>query len=104
MPSVSSGEDALSVVPTSSPDVVLMDIHLSGTMMGTEAGRRLRDAFKLPIVYLTAYSDEETIAQAKLSRPSAFIIKPYRVPEIHAAIELALDRRERDALAEEASS
>jgi chemotaxis response regulator CheB len=96
--SVSSGEDALTIAPAASPDVVLMDIRLSGRMKGTEAARRLYDAFRLPIVYLTAYADEETLAEARPSRPSAFITKPYRVPEIHAAIELALDRREHDVL------
>ena len=94
--SVSSGEAALNTVARASPDIVLMDIHLSGKMRGTEAAKILWEQFGIPIVYLTAYADEESINDAKLSMPYAYIVKPYLPAQIHTAIQLALDRRERE--------
>lgn len=94
--SVSSGEAALNTVVRASPDIVLMDIHLSGKMTGTEAAKILWEQFGIPIVYLTAYADEESINDAKPSMPYAYIVKPYQPAQIHTAIQLALDRRERE--------
>ena len=94
--SVSSGEAALGSFVNTSPDIVLMDIHLAGKMTGTEAATVIWEQYGIPIVYLTAYSDEETVKSAKPSMPYAYIVKPYRPAEIHAAIQLAFARRERE--------
>jgi len=94
--SVSSGEAAVGSLVNTSPDIVLMDIHLSGRMTGTEAARIIWEQHGIPIVYLTAYSDEDTVECAKPSMPYAFIVKPYRPAEIHAAIQLVFARRERE--------
>lgn len=94
--SVSSGEAALNMVARASPDIALMDIHLSGKMRGTEAARILWEQFGIPIVYLTAYADDESINEAKPSMPYAYIVKPYLTAQIHLAIQLALDRRDRE--------
>jgi chemotaxis response regulator CheB len=93
---MSSGEEAVRIAAEVCPDIVLMDVHLSGTMTGTEAGRVLWERHALPIVYLTAYSDEGTLAETKASMPYGFIVKPYRPAQIQAALKLALDRRERE--------
>jgi chemotaxis response regulator CheB len=100
---VTSGVAALEVVTSNPPDVVLMDIQLSGAMRGTELGRVLRERFGLPIVYATAYADEHTLAEARPSMPYAFVVKPYRPAQIHAALQLALDQRARNATAESGS-
>jgi CheY-like chemotaxis protein len=55
-----------------------MDIHLSGKMRGTEAAKILWEQFGIPIVYLTAYADEESINAAKPSMPYAYVVKPYQ--------------------------
>jgi chemotaxis response regulator CheB len=97
--SVASAEEALQSVLTAMPDVVLMDIHLAGKMRGTEAGKFLSERYRVPVIYLTAYSDAETLEQTKPSMPYGYIIKPYSPAEVHAAIELALDRRARETQA-----
>jgi chemotaxis response regulator CheB len=96
--SVSSGEEALQKVPASPPDVVLMDICLEGNMSGIEAARRLWERYQIPVVYLTAYADEETLDAVKTSNPYGYIVKPYRLEQIHVALQLALDRYEREVL------
>jgi chemotaxis response regulator CheB len=93
--SVESGEEALAMFRAAAPDVVLMDVHLAGRMTGTEAARRIAHDFGVPVVYLTAYSDEKTLAEAKGSA-HGFVVKPYRVAQVHAALQVALERRERD--------
>lgn len=92
---VDSGEEALAIAPASAPDIVLMDIHLASRMTGTEAAGRIVDDLGLPVVYLTAYSDEKTLADAK-SSAYGFVVKPYRMAQVHAALQIALERRERD--------
>jgi chemotaxis response regulator CheB len=94
--SVSSGEVALEAAPTVMPDVVLMDVHLAGAMSGTEAARLLWQQHQLPVVYVTAYADDRTLDEAKVSTPYGYIVKPYRPEQIHTAVQLALDRYERE--------
>jgi len=93
---VASGEQALDVAASVIPDIVLMDVGLAGRMKGTEAALHLWQYSQLPIVYLTARSDEATIAAAQPSMPYAFLTKPYTVGQIHSALQLALGRRERE--------
>ena len=94
--SVASGEEALHLAATAPPDVVLMDIQLAGKMRGTEAGEALWTQLGVPIVYATAHSDEKTLAESRASMPYGFVVKPYRAAHVHAALQLALDRRERE--------
>jgi AmiR/NasT family two-component response regulator len=65
-------------------------------MRGTEAAAILWQHFQLPVVYLTAYTDNQTIDEAKLSMPFGFVVKPYHAAQVHAAIQLALDRYSRE--------
>lgn len=95
-----SGEDALSKVDELNPDLVLMDIKLEGEMDGIEAAKRIRAKFGVPVIYLTAYSDEETVQRAKITEPSGYILKeqygfirkPFEESELHTAIEITLYR------------
>jgi chemotaxis response regulator CheB len=91
-----SGETAIESVAAVCPDVVLMDIRLAGTISGTEAARIIWERFQVPVVYLTAYSDSETLGEVSASGGYGFVMKPFRADAVHAAIELALDRRERE--------
>jgi chemotaxis response regulator CheB len=99
--SVATGEDAIAAAASEMPDLVLMDVSLEGKMRGTEAAAILWERFQLPVVYLTAHSDEQTLNAAKLSMPFGFVVKPYHPAQVHAAIQLALDRycREMDVSA-----
>jgi CheY-like chemotaxis protein len=87
---VSSGEDAIQKTTEVQPDVILMDINLDGAMDGVEAARRICDLFDVPIVYVTAYADEDTRARAALTRQFPFLIKPFEERELQSAIETAI--------------
>ncbi|MCK4575655.1 response regulator, partial [candidate division WOR-3 bacterium] len=86
----SSGEEALKKVTNKQPDLVLMDIKLKGNMDGIEAAKQLRSNFNIPVVFLTSYSDEETLQRAKATEPYGFILKPFSEDDIHSTIEIAV--------------
>lgn len=85
-----SGEDAVSVVKDAQPDLVLMDVMLKGEMMGTEAAEIIRREYGIPVVYLTAYADQGTLNQAKVTEPYGYVLKPFDERELQIAIEMAL--------------
>ncbi len=85
-----SGEGAIQKAAETLPDLVLMDIVLKGDMDGVEAAQRIRDGLDIPVVYLTAYSDEKTLKRAKVTEPFGYIIKPFEDRELHSAVEVAL--------------
>jgi PAS domain S-box-containing protein len=87
--SVSSGEDAISTSDLLRPELVLMDVRLRGEMDGIQAAQIIRDRFNVPVVYLTAYADEETILRAKKTTPFGYLVKPFNERELRATIEIA---------------
>ena len=87
---VSSGEEAIKKTEELRPDLVLMDIVLAGELDGIGAAEQIHARFDIPVVYLTAYADRETIERAKLTKPYGYVVKPFTENELHAAIELAL--------------
>jgi CheY-like chemotaxis protein len=70
--------------------LVLMDIRLKGAMDGIEAAEEIRDRFGIPVVYLTALADEDTLQRAKATEPYGYILKPFEERELYTAIEMAL--------------
>lgn len=94
--SVASGEEALELAERTQPDVVLMDIHLAGAVDGMEAARRVWQRLQIPVVYVTAYADADTLDEAKATEPYGYVVKPFRSEQVHAAIQLALERRARE--------
>lgn len=87
---VSSGEEAIKKAGEFHPDIILMDIMLKGGMDGIEAAGRIRKSMDIPIVYLTAFSDETTIERAKNTQPFGYLIKPFQARELNVTLELAL--------------
>jgi len=87
---VSSGNKAIEDAEKYHPDIVLMDIVLKGEMDGIEAAEQIRIRFNIPVIYLTAYSDEEMLERAKITEPFGYIIKPFNDKELHTSIEIAL--------------
>jgi len=87
-----TGEEALKKAADIRPDLVLMDIRLKGAMDGIETAEQLRELFNVPPVYLTAYTDSETLRRAKITEPFGYIVKPFDERELHSAIEMALYR------------
>jgi PAS domain S-box-containing protein len=86
------GADAIRIAEALRPDLVLMDIHLKGDTDGIEAARDIKDRLHIPVVYLTAFSDDETLQRAKISEPFGYVMKPFGIRELHATIEMALYR------------
>lgn len=87
-----TGEEAISLAFETYPDLILMDIMLKGGMDGIEAAHRIRARMDIPVMYLTAYGDEETLQRAKVSEPFGYILKPFKEQELKAAIEVSLFR------------
>ena len=89
-----SGEKAIEEAEKIQPDLILMDIMLKGTINGIEAAEVIRNRWKIPIVYLTAHTDESTLEKAKKTEPFGYIVKPFEERELHTTIEIALTRCE----------
>jgi signal transduction histidine kinase len=87
---VASGEEAIEQVASSQPDLVLMDIKLKGRMDGVEAAEVIRTRFDLPIIFLTAYADKETLDRAKHTRPYGYLVKPFEDRDLRTTVEIAL--------------
>ena len=85
-----SGEDAVEREAELNPDLVLMDIKLDGSMDGIEAAGHIRDRAAIPVIYLTAYSDEAMLRRATVSEPAGYVLKPISEGALHAAIETAV--------------
>ncbi|MDQ7782476.1 MAG: response regulator [Desulfomonilaceae bacterium] len=92
----SRGEDAVEQVKAMDPDLVLMDIKLAGEMDGVQAASIIRQKYDIPVVYLTAHSDETTLTKALGSIPLGYVVKPFSEVELHATIEVSLKKHQAD--------
>ena len=90
---VTCGEDAVEKATSDPPDLILTDIMLEGQMSGIEAADIIRSNFGTPVIYLTAYTDEKIIQEAKIAEPFGYILKPFEERELHATIEMAFYRQ-----------
>jgi signal transduction histidine kinase len=86
------GEQALEKVAELHPDLVLMDVMLKGDMNGIEAAEKILDNFNIPVVYLSAYSDQKTLQKAKTTQPFGYILKPFEETQLITTIEIAINR------------
>jgi PAS domain S-box len=87
---VMTGAAAIERAAAADLDLVLMDVRLDGPMDGVEAAQRIRDDHPLPVVFVTAYSDDETLQRATGTTPFGYVVKPFNEREIYAAVEVAL--------------
>ncbi|MGI6358898.1 MAG: ATP-binding protein [Bacillota bacterium] len=85
-----SGEEALRLVEQVCPDLVLMDIMLHGDVDGVTAAQEVQSRFGIPVVYLTAYADQDTVQRAKVTAPYGYLVKPFKERELDIAIDMAL--------------
>ncbi|MGD0295951.1 MAG: ATP-binding protein [Bryobacteraceae bacterium] len=99
-----TGEQALRSIEQNSPDLILMDIHLQGPTDGIALASEVRDRFSLPVVFLTAYADKETLERAKVTQPYSYLVKPISHVSLSSTIEVALykHRAERELRKREA--
>jgi PAS domain S-box-containing protein len=74
------------------PDLVLMDIRIEGPLDGIETAQLLRSRFDVPVIFLTAFADEATVARAKHTGAHGYILKPFRAGELKSAVEIALHK------------
>jgi len=93
---VATGEDAIAKAGGEKPDLVLMDIHLQGEMDGIAASEKIRARFNIPVVFLTAFSDQQTFDRALVTAPFGYIIKPFSQNTLSATIRVALNKKHAD--------
>ncbi len=87
---VKSGETAIQTVESEKPNLVLVDILLEGTLDGIDITNTIQQRYNVPVIYLTAYSDQRTLNEAKLTAPYGYISKPFEDKELYSSIEMAL--------------
>jgi len=85
--SVATGEEAVTIARKEHPDVILMDIRLSGDLDGIEAAERIRTFKEVPIIFMTGYRDKKALNRAKKINPQGYFIKPVNVKEIKSVID-----------------
>jgi signal transduction histidine kinase len=93
----SSATDALKKAGQHRPDLVLMDIHLHGEIDGIAAARRLRSEMNIPVIYLTAYADDDTVARARETEPFGYLLKPFNERELRSMLEVAIYKHEAES-------
>ncbi len=98
---VASGAEAVHLAGEYRPDLILMDIKLKGQIDGIDAARAIQSQHGIPVIYLTAFSDEETLERARHTLPLAYLIKPFVSSDLRAALELALFRHRVSRIAEQ---
>ncbi len=89
-----SGEKAIELARETNPDLILMDIYLSGKIDGIEAAEAIRKEQDIPIIFLTAYSDPSTVERAKQVGPFAYIVKPFDENQLRTSVEIAIYKHE----------
>tara|TARA_B100000674_G_scaffold499029_1_gene541119 strand:- start:5615 stop:8032 length:2418 start_codon:yes stop_codon:yes gene_type:complete len=87
------GEDALAAINEDPPDIILMDIRIDGDIDGIETAAGIPENLMIPVIYLSAHSEDATLARAQKTRPYGYLIKPFSDRELHATIQMALERR-----------
>jgi signal transduction histidine kinase len=98
---VTSGSEALRHIEQDRPDIVLMDVNIEGDIDGIETASRIPEEYNIPVIYLTAYSEEATLQRARTTQPYGFLLKPISERELHATIQMVLERRRADMIMRE---
>jgi len=88
------GESALDALKNLDPDLILMDIVLGSGFDGIETAERILRTRNIPIIFLTAFSDPETVSRAAKTAPYGYITKPYNAQALRASIEIALTKHQ----------
>lgn len=87
-----SFDSALEKVKSTSPDLILMDIHIKGAKDGIDAATKVKEMYDIPVVFLTAHADEATLDRAKETSPFGYVVKPFDKSNLKATIEIALSK------------
>jgi CheY-like chemotaxis protein len=89
-----SGDEAVHAVTNLKPDLILMDVNLRGPLDGIQAAAKIHAMVDVPVVYVTAYSDEATLTRARETEPFDYVLKPFDEKELRTTIEMSLYRHE----------
>ncbi len=92
-----NGHEAIAAADRMDPDLVLMDIRLNGQPDGIETARRIRSRKNVPVIYVTAYGDDDTLRRAKVGEPFGYVLKPFEDHDLRIAIETGLHRHRVEA-------
>lgn len=92
----SNGEKVMTSIRKNKPDLILMDIMLKGKLTGIDTVRQINKEISIPVIYLTAYADKDTLSKAKITQPHGYIIKPFKEVDIRTAVEVALYKHKKD--------
>jgi diguanylate cyclase (GGDEF)-like protein/PAS domain S-box-containing protein len=93
---VSTAREAIAQTDSLKPDIILMDIMLGGEMDGIEAADEIRHTHPIPVVFVTAYADDETLARVKAAQPAGYILKPFKERELYSTIDIAIYKNQVD--------
>jgi DNA-binding NtrC family response regulator len=93
---VSSGKEAIEKAISEKPDIVLIDINLRGETNGIETAKQLQARFCVPIIFITGYSDEETIREAKKIKPVGYFVKPLDFNKLRSTIDSVTHSQKKD--------
>jgi DNA-binding LytR/AlgR family response regulator len=93
---VNSGKQAIDFVKGNDVSLVLMDIRLQGEIDGVDAAKQISELKNVPIIYLTAHSDDKTLERAKSTNVYGYVIKPINEDDLRVSIEIGLDKYEKD--------
>jgi PAS domain S-box-containing protein len=88
-----TGNEAIALATEHKPDVILMDIHIKGDMDGIETTEKLNEIVDIPVIFLTAYADDETVKRAIKTKSHSYLVKPYNPRELYSNIEFAIYKR-----------
>ncbi len=89
----SDGETAIQKIVEYAPDLVLMDVKIKGEIDGIDVAQFIQSFYDVPIIFLTAFSDGETLKRAQLTNPSGYVVKPFRRDQLLSSIAIALSSR-----------
>ena len=88
--------DALKMIASENPDLLLLDITLEGKQDGIELALKVNEVFGIPFIFLTSYSDPATVNRAKQANPYAYLVKPFNESDLFSAIEIAFNNYNRE--------
>ncbi|HBD95182.1 MAG: hypothetical protein A2015_04745 [Spirochaetes bacterium GWF1_31_7] len=93
---VSNGDDAIVSVSENTPDIILMDLNLNGSKSGVDTALEIARFHSIPVIFITGFSDDESVENSKIAKPYGYIIKPVKYDELKIAIEIALYKHQAD--------
>ena len=96
-----TGEDCVKKARSLLPDLILMDVMISGDLDGIDSAKIVKDELDIPVIFMTAYTEDQIIERAKEVEPYGYIIKPIRDRELKATIEIALYKKEMERCLQE---